>query len=78
MARTTWDANRCVLSVQFAQDTLPILLEMLEPENFMESGCRVIKHPGACAVCVLNNDCDKLPMHAQCRCRPDRYLLTLD
>lgn len=74
-----WDDDaRCQFGIQFAADTIVILKEMLDPRNFMELDCRVIKHPGACLYCVENNDCNKLPIHAQCRCRPDHFLAMLD
>lgn len=71
------DDARCQFSVKFAEDTLVVLKKMLEPENFFESGCRVLRHPGACVICVTNNDCDKIPLHPQCRCKPDHYILAL-
>lgn len=80
MARvsTSWDDQRCVLSVNFARDTLPALKAMLEFGNATHAGCRVIKHPGACAICVANNDCAKIPLHVQCRCKPEPYLTAMD
>lgn len=50
------------------------LKRMLEPDDLMRMDCRVIKHPDCCAPCRANNDCERLPMHVQCRCRRDDYL----
>lgn len=74
----SWDEARCQFSVNFATDTLAALKAMLQPENFMEADCRVIKHPRCCAYCAANNDCARLPIHPQCRCRPKHYLIGLD
>ena len=51
--------------------------KMLDMENLMGTGCKVIKHPDCCAPCAANHDCEKLPIHVGCRCRRDDYL-TID
>lgn len=51
--------------------------KMLDLDNLMDMDCKVIKHPDCCAPCAANNDCNKLPMHIQCRCRRNDFL-TID
>lgn len=66
----------CTLSVSLDEESVAAvkgILDSIPPldrTTFSASGCRVIKHPGACALCVVNNDCSRLPVHFQCRCRP--------
>lgn len=72
------DDARCVFPIKFARDSLALMKAMLDPEYVMHSGCRVKKHPGACVLCVKNNDCARLPIHPRCRCEPDVYLLALE
>lgn len=69
--------GRCMLVVKWAKEGLAKVKAMLSPENVMESGCRVKKHPDCCHLCVINNDCSKLPMHVHCRCTPEPYLYAL-
>ena len=46
----------------------------LQPELALSLGCRVMKHPDCCVLCAANNDCDLIPLHWNCRCRPEGYL----
>jgi hypothetical protein len=46
----------------------------LDPKIALETGCRVIKHPDCCVLCAANNDCTRIPLHWQCRCKPEGYL----
>jgi len=62
----------CLFAV--AISNIDDVLKQLEPDNALEAGCRVIKHPDCCAICALNNDCDKVPLHIQCRCKRDGFL----
>lgn len=41
-------------------------------------GCKVIKHPHACVICVMNDHCDRIPLHPGCRCQPDFVVEDLD
>jgi len=52
--------------------------KMLDPEKLTKTGCRVVKHPDCCVLCAANNDCARVPLHYNCRCKPEGYLeLTL-
>jgi hypothetical protein len=53
------------------------VLDVLDPELLLDTGCRVIKHPDCCVLCAANNDCRRLPMHFRCRCRPEGYLTAM-
>lgn len=67
-----WEEDaRCILPVTFAADSLAALHAMLDPNNVMHAGCEVKKHPDCCVLCVLNNDCSRLPVHIRCRCVPE-------
>ena len=46
----------------------------LHPDNVLEMGCRVIKHPDCCILCAANEDCARIPLHFNCRCVPEGYL----
>lgn len=39
---------------------------MLDPENIVDVGCRVLKHPDCCVLCAANNDCTRVPLHFNC------------
>jgi hypothetical protein len=60
------DDPRCVFSSQVEPEALREILRALDPKEITELGCRVIKQPGACALCVANDDCNKVPMHNHC------------
>lgn len=47
---------------------------MLDPENIVDVGCRVLKHPDCCVLCAANNDCTRVPLHFNCRCRTEGFL----
>jgi hypothetical protein len=75
--RITWDPVKCKFHITF--DHKPIseaqeLLDKVYDKARTGLGCRVVKQPGACAVCVANDDCTMLPRHIQCRCRPEPFL----
>lgn len=67
----------CHFGVRFAAEALASLKAALDPDNALHWGCRVIKHPDCCVLCALNENCQDLPMHANCRCKPDRFLDTI-
>jgi hypothetical protein len=69
------DDPRCVFSSQVEPEALQEILRALDPKEITELGCRVIKQPGACALCVANDDCNKVPMHNHCRCKPEFFLM---
>jgi hypothetical protein len=73
-----FDDRRCVIGIKAATDAVAVLKAMLSPTNVLDSGCRVRKHPDACALCVANNDCSRLPVHVNCRCQPEPYLYALE
>jgi hypothetical protein len=54
------------------------VMKMLDPRQITALGCRVIKHPDCCVLCAANNDCDRLPVHVRCRCKPEGYLTIED
>lgn len=56
----------CHFGVRFAAEALASLKAALDPDNALHWGCRVIKHPDCCVLCALNENCQDLPMHANC------------
>lgn len=61
-----WQDARCVFSAKFAADSMAALKAMLSVDNVLNAGCRVKRHPGACVLCVRNNDCSRIPVHVNC------------
>lgn len=72
MADFDFDDPRCLYSIQITG--IDEIKKMLEPENALGPGCRVRRSPTACAICVRNNDCDRIPLHPNCRCTREAYL----
>lgn len=64
---------RCMVSIEFTRESAD-LMKMLDPDNLLRTGCRVIKHPDCCILCAANEDCSRLPVHINCRCKPETYL----
>jgi hypothetical protein len=65
----------CWFSTEVPQEQKDTVKAALQPERFLEYGCRVIKEPGACIICVANDDCARIPMHVHCRCKPEFYFM---
>ena len=68
---------RCTYSASVSKSSLAEAKRLLEAVQKLEMGCRVIKHPDCCVLCAANNDCGRLPVHYNCRCKPDNYLKVL-
>lgn len=66
----------CYATAALAKDGVAELLRALRPENALETGCEVIKHPDCCDLCRKNNDCANIPMHVRCRCLRQPTLMT--
>lgn len=65
----------CVYSVDFTRESLEQVRKMLDPPNITTGfGCRVVKHPDCCILCAMNDDCERIPLHYNCRCKPEGYL----
>lgn len=76
MARSSYNPITCRYELTFEKAGVDEVKKMLDPSNVLGTGCRVIKHPDCCLLCANNDDCDRLPMHANCRCEPEPYLMT--
>lgn len=75
MARSSFNPITCRYEIQFDKAGTDEVKKMLDPNNVLGTGCRVGKHPDCCVLCALNEDCDRLPMHGQCRCTREPYLM---
>lgn len=69
-----FDDPRCNFSSIVSSDDVAALLKHLDPKTLLGTGCRVLKHPNCCARCAMNEDCSRIPLHAQCRCKPEPYV----
>jgi hypothetical protein len=65
---------KCLFTAAVTAASVAAVRKLLNPKHILDHGCRVIKHPNACARCVANNDCTKIPLHPHCRCKPEMYL----
>jgi hypothetical protein len=64
----------CSFSISVSSSDMDDTMKQLDPEFLVRAGCRVIKHPDCCVLCAANNDCARLPVHYQCRCKPEGFL----
>lgn len=64
----TWDKAICEFFVSPTAASLAAVKALLNPNNVLGTGCKVGKHPDCCGLCAANDDCDKLPVHPECRC----------
>jgi hypothetical protein len=73
MIRVKWDDVKCEFVVcpdEEKSREVKADLEKIRDYPITGFGCKVIKHPDACILCVANDDCDRLPVHVKCRCKP--------
>lgn len=68
----------CLFQAAVDRSQADDIKRQMDLDQLMELGCKVVKHPDCCAPCAANNDCERLPMHIQCRCRPEGFLVMLD
>jgi hypothetical protein len=68
-----WYDPDCLFIFFLPENALKAVEESLAIENITKVGCRVLKHPDACVLCVANDDCSRLPMHDNCRCTREYY-----
>lgn len=64
----------CVYSIQVSEPDAQEIRKMLDPENVIGMGCRVIKRPDCCVLCRMNEDCSRIPLHVRCHCTIEPYL----
>lgn len=64
----------CQYSIVVNSQSVEDVKKSLDFKVLTSLGCRVLKHPNCCVLCAANNDCARLPMHWNCRCRPEGYL----
>lgn len=64
----------CQYSVVVNRQSVDEVTKSLDMDVLTGLGCRVLKHPDCCVLCAANNDCARLPMHWNCRCRPEGFL----
>lgn len=69
-----YNEDDCTYSTSMSKGDIESALREFDPDRITRSGCRVIKHPDCCVLCAANNDCRLLPLHWNCRCRPEGYL----
>jgi hypothetical protein len=66
--------DECTYQVWLSKADLDDIKRQLDPDFLSRAGCRVIKHPDCCVLCAINNDCSRIPLHWNCRCKPEGYL----
>lgn len=64
----------CQYSIAVSRESSDDVKKSLDIDQLMSLGCRVIKHPDCCVLCAANNDCARLPVHWNCRCKPEGFL----
>ncbi len=70
-----YDDPECTFSASFTKTSMDEILYALDAKRIQEMGCHVIKHPGCCVLCAMNDNCWRLPVHFRCRCRPSFYFM---
>jgi len=68
------DDPACQFSSAFSPDDVDDLMKTLDPRVLLGTGCRVLKHPKCCFLCAMNEDCSRIPLHVNCRCKPEPYV----
>lgn len=68
-----WYDPDCLFIFFLPDEAMKEVRLSLDIENLTKVGCRVIKHPDACVLCVANDDCSRLPIHVNCRCKPEHF-----
>jgi len=66
------DRDDCLYSMEAS---VAGLLAALDPHVALATGCDVKRSPDACPECVMNNDCNRIPVHDNCRCEAEPFLL---
>lgn len=46
-------------------------LELIKNLGSVRTGCRIIKRPNCCILCLMNEDCSRVPLHYRCHCVPE-------
>lgn len=64
----------CQYSVSVNRENSEEIKKSMDIDQLTKIACRVLKHPGCCVLCAANNDCSRLPVHWNCRCRPEGFL----
>lgn len=71
MARS--DDPRCNFFLSVDPRSLADTRAEMTIDNMLETCCEVIRQPDCCILCAENDDCARLPMHWNCRCKPSMY-----
>lgn len=51
------------------------LLLALNPDNALVAGCEIRKQPDCCPACAMNSDCNRVPVHDDCKCEAEAVML---
>lgn len=62
---------RCFFATDVDHEAAAQVLKAPGNEGLLQTGCRVAKHPNCCVLCAANDDCARIPLHVNCRCKPE-------
>lgn len=66
------DQDDCLYGVTVGAATL---LAALNPGTALVAGCEIRKQPDCCPECAMNHDCSRVPVHDNCHCEAEPFLL---
>lgn len=66
------DRDDCLYGIGMSVATV---LAALDPNNVLVAGCDVKRGPNPCPECAMNNDCTRVPLHDNCQCEAEPFLL---
>jgi hypothetical protein len=66
------DRDDCLYGVSLSAASV---VAALSPEEVLVAACRVRRGPNPCPQCAMNNDCTVIPLHPNCECEAEPYLL---
>lgn len=52
-----------------------LLLAELAPSAALVAGCEIRKQPDCCPECAMNHDCSRVPVHDNCHCEAEPFLI---
>jgi hypothetical protein len=66
------DRDDCLYGIGMSASAV---LLALDPNNVLVAGCDVKRGRNPCPECAMNNDCTVIPLHPNCECEAEPFLL---